>query len=83
MAGCSFCGGLHAALYICPERQAVAAKLASRGVTNPNGVTNIVTNGKRSSAERQARKRAKNPEAYRAYQRELMRARRARLAGGD
>jgi hypothetical protein len=49
-------------------------------VANKPAVTNTVTN-KKGAAARQARRRERDPEKYRAYQAELMRKRRAAEKG--
>lgn len=86
MAGCSYCGEMHAPLYICPEmRKARAADKPSPKVTpspnivspkaSPKTVHAASPKKDRSGYERNKRWREKHVEAYRAGQRELMRKR--------
>jgi hypothetical protein len=72
---CPLCGADYALVgraHLCRELRVPVAKKPA------DSVTNSVTNKSRASAaQRQARKRERDPEKYRAYQRELMARRRA------
>ena len=83
MAGCSYCGQMHAPLYICDEmRKAKAVHAPSPKVApspnivspkaSPKTVRAVSPKNNKSGYERNKRWREKHPEAYRAGQRALM-----------